>query len=110
MLQTSVGVCTYAVCAVLAFLGQCLIGEVLSPPESVLASKRCLLCYCSLVFRPTAAPFEVCEEQLASHGVQHLEVIRGRLRTCIDKIIICNENWLILLAFFRPSISQKVSQ
>ena len=69
IIQTSVGVSTYAVCAVLAFLGQGSIGEVLSPPESVLASKRCLLCYCPLVFRPIAAPFEVCEEQLAFHGV-----------------------------------------
>ena len=91
MLQTSVGVFTYAVCAVLAFLGQCSIEEDFPPPESDLASTRCLLCYCSLVFRPIAAPFEVCEEQLASHGVQHLEVIRGRLRTCIDKIIFCND-------------------
>ena len=36
-------------------------------------------------------PFAVCEEQLASQGVQHLEVTHGRLRTCIDKNIVCND-------------------
>ena len=36
-------------------------------------------------------PFTVCEEELASQGVQHLEVTRGRLRTCIDKVIVCDD-------------------
>ena len=49
---------------------------------------------------PLHLPFAVCEEEVASLGVHHLEVTCGSLCTCTDKVIVCND---IGRSYWRPS-------